>query len=245
MILSSKFTQGAQFLLIGFKIALSKGFRRFSLGPIILNCFLLAGILYGLWAYATPYFTGWMSDWPTWLLWTAGGLIWGAIILSLLLFGGAIFALLTTLIGAPFYGFLAEKVLKKYAPEAFPKKHKKTNPIGLICSTFAREIKKLCIVIPWYLLAGVSFLMPLTWPLAPFIWLLVLSWTLSIEFVDYGAEVLDIPLETVRTKLKQNRQMTMGFGLFTALCLMIPFVNLITPAAAVAGGSRLWSDINY
>jgi CysZ protein len=42
--------------------------------------------------------------------------------------------------------------------------------------------------------------------------------------------------------MRRNRSRTMGFGLLSWLCTLVPVLNLISMQASVAGGVKFWLE---
>ena len=54
----------------------------------------------------------------------------------------------------------------------------------LIPRTILRELRKWLYFLPWVILGIILFIFPLTLPLAPFIWFLIMTWIVAIESVS-------------------------------------------------------------
>lgn len=196
-----------------------------------------------------------------WLFWILYGLI-------SLLVGTLIFTLLANLIASPFYGLLAEataKLLQKeksYSPQLLLEPSLKnssfspsqnasaslpfsSNPslktiLLLIPHSIARELRKLLHFLPWILLCGLCLIFPLTWPLFPFLWWIVVAWIFGVEYSDYHSDNQSISFKQTLKVLKNNAMMVLGFGSMVSLAMLVPGANLVVPSIAVAGGTALW-----
>ena len=110
----------------------------------------------------------------------------------------------------------------------------------LILATSKRETLKILYAIPWLLASGLLFVIPLTLPLAPFIWALVNAWLLGLQYVDYAADNQAITLKAMRKILRRSPLTVLGFGFCVWISLLIPGANLLIPGAAVAGATAMW-----
>lgn len=115
--------------------------------------------------------------------------------------------------------------------------------ILLIPRTLARELRKLLYFLPWLLLCLLFLIFPFAWPLLPFVWWVILSWILAVQYIDYQADNQQISLKQMIILLKKSPFKVFGFGAAVSLALLIPGANLFVPAAAVAGGTALWLSI--
>ncbi len=93
----------------GTRLVYTRGLRRYVFLPILANLLVYGSML----TYVLSHFGGWLDGWmamvPGWLDWLSW-LIWPLFVISLVLIVFFTFTLVTHLIAAPFYGFLAEKV---------------------------------------------------------------------------------------------------------------------------------------
>ncbi|MDX1465365.1 MAG: EI24 domain-containing protein, partial [Halomonas sp.] len=93
----------------GTRLVYSRGLRRYVFLPILVNLLVYGAML----GYVLGNFGGWLDGWmamvPEWLTWLSW-LIWPLFVVSLTLIVFFTFTLVTHLIAAPFYGFLAARV---------------------------------------------------------------------------------------------------------------------------------------
>src|SRR5690606_31561009 len=130
------------YLKEGAQLLFRPGLRRFVIVPLIINVvvfIVVTAVLintYGDILHDAAIRSDWLR-FIAWLLWIIVGLV------ILVLYGYA-FNLITTVIAAPFYGILAEKIEMQITGKAVP-----SEPIAkLITRTFKRELVKL-----WYFIS--------------------------------------------------------------------------------------------
>ncbi|MEY4588430.1 MAG: hypothetical protein RL497_506 [Pseudomonadota bacterium] len=233
---------GPGYFLLGLRLIGRPQLRAFLLLPILLNIALFGAtiglLVNGLNQWMDSFFSG-LPQWLFFVRW----LLWPLIALCVLAAYGYAFNLLTTLVGAPFYGLLAQKVqvlLGRPAPA--------DEAIGpLMRRTFSREWQKLCYFIPrslgLLLLSAVALFIPglnLVLPAVFFIWG---AWCLAIQFCDYGADNQNVGFKQLKQLLGRHKSLSLSFGSSCALASMLPVFNIIAMPAAVAGGTALWLDL--
>lgn len=236
----SNLFKGIHFFWQGVGLILTPTFKRFIIIPIIVNIFLLIGLIYGLAHFFSNSVDTWLASFPHWLTLFLGWLLWLIFWATSLLITTLIFTVLTNIIASPFYGLLAEKTEKSLSP------HVITSELSLwkaLPHTLYREWLKILYFIPWILLCVFLFIFPPTMPIAPFVWWLVLAWLLALQYVDYCADNQQIGFRKMLALLKQEPLTVIGFGGIVTLFMIIPGANLFVPPAAVAGGTALWLSL--
>jgi CysZ protein len=86
----------------------------------------------------------------------------------------------------------------------------------------------------------VLFLIPVLYPVAPFLWLAFGAWMLALEYADYPMGNHGLRFPEQRRRLREQRLTSLGFGATALLLTMIPVVNFVAMPAAVAGATALW-----
>jgi CysZ protein len=241
----SDFIQGVYCFHQGCKDLFKPGLKRYVLLPIIINVILFSlifyfGIQYLLNKFDFIFFT--LPDWLSWLNWLIKPLQYLLLTIVILASIGII-ALVSTLsanlIAAPFNGLLSEtysKLLGHPSP---------TQPFStLVISTISRESRKLVYFILRFIMlaiiAAVLYFIPLLNMLIPILFFVMGAWLLAVEYCDYAADNFHQPFKQSLAQLKQQRTMSLGFGLTVMLLSSVPFVNFIVMPAAVLGGTALW-----
>ncbi|HEY6529240.1 MAG TPA: sulfate transporter CysZ [Cellvibrionaceae bacterium] len=232
---------GPGYFLLGLKLIWRPEIRAFLLLPILLNICLF-GVTLGLLTHGLGHWMdGFLNNLPDWMSFVRW-LLWPLIALCVLAVYGYGFNFITTLIGAPFYGLLAQKVqmvLGYPTPE--------DEPLGpLVRRTFHREWQKLCYFTPRSLIlliiSGVALFIPglnLAMPVVFFVWG---AWCLAIQFCDYAADNQQVGFKDLQRQLGQRKALSLSFGGSCAGASMIPLFNILAIPAAVAGGTALWLE---
>lgn len=229
------------YLSRGAALITSPGLRRFIIVPLLANVvvFILTTIaLMHLFSDVLNLLMGWLPGWLEFLAW----ILWGIFALALLVFYGYSFNLITNLIAAPFYGFLAEKIETKLTGIPLPEE----TWVQLIPRTLGRELVKL-----WYFLTRgllVLLVVIFSW-FIPGLNLIVLAittlwaaWCMSVQYVDYPADNHQTPFPQLRKKLGAAPLTSYSFGGLVMLGSMIPVVNIFVMPIAVAGATVYWVE---
>lgn len=232
---------GLAYLTRAAQLILHPRLRWFVLIPVLVNIILfviVTSMLISFFAGAMASMLGWIPGWLDFIY----GILWTLFAAVVLLVYGYSFSILTNLIAAPFYGFLAERtesLIKGTAPDPEPLS-------SMIPRTLMRELRKL-----WYfiwrgaLLALGLFI--LSWfppfnllvPLIAFLWA---AWSMSIQYVDYPADNHQWSFKAMRDGLGDNKNTTFGFGGLVMIGSMIPFANIFIMPIAVIGGTVYWLE---
>ena len=165
----------------GTRLVYQKGLRRYIFLPILVNLIVYASML----SLVLNRFDSWldsaMTMVPSWLEWLSW-LIWPLFFVSLLVVIFFTFTLVTHLIAAPFYGFLAAKV-ERQATGREPLDDRGLAKTAI--DALGRELVKL-----GYILPRMAALFILSWIpglnlLAPILWALFSAWVMAITYLDY------------------------------------------------------------
>lgn len=235
---------GFRHFLTGFRMISSPGLKRFIIVPVIVNIVLLIVITAAIAIYITHHVPAFLLYFPKWVIYILGWLFWLLYGLTSLLIGTFIFTMMTNIIASPFYGILSEKTEEKIIGN-YPVTPNTFKELMILWGhTFIRECKKILYFIPWFLLCLVFLIIPMLWPLFPIVWWVVMAWIMAVQYCDYAADNQRIPLKRMLKILKQYPWTSLGFGGSVSVALMIPGLNLVVPAAAVAGGTVLWITLN-
>ncbi|MFT0212336.1 sulfate transporter CysZ [Pseudomonas sp. F1_0610] len=237
--MQAKVLTGPQYLQEGFNIIRQPGMRRFVIAPILINLLVFAGLIY----YSITRVHGWidsMISWlPDWLSWLQF-ILWILVVALMVLIFLFTFTMLCSIIAAPFYGLLAEKV------EVYVRGEDHFPPFSwgefsaMIPRTIGREMRKLGYFLPRALgLLVLSFIPGVNIVAAP-LWLLFNIWSMAIQYIDYPADNNKVSWPEMLNWLQTKRMTSLSFGGITYLLLMVPILNLIVMPAAVAGGTVLW-----
>lgn len=111
--------------------------------------------------------------------------------------------------------------------------------------SFLRQLQLLGYFVPRTIGVGlltmiISFI-PAINILAPLIAGAWAAWSLSIQYLDYGAEIDQVTLRDLLKHGRQQRWRGMSFGFTVLIASAIPLLNVLILPAAVIGGTLLWS----
>lgn len=236
-------TRALDYLTQGAGLLMQPGLRRFVIVPLLINIVVfiaVTSILLNTYSEVLQD-AAIESDWLrffAWLLWIVLGLV-------MLVVYGYTFNLITTIIAAPFYGVLAEKIETRLTGKIFP-----SEPLGkLIQRTFQRELVKLWYFISRGLLILILLIVLFFIPLFGGLVSLALStlwaaWCMSVQYTDYAADNHQVPFATLRRKLFEKPLTSYSLGGLIMAGSMVPVLNIFVMPIAVAGATIYWIDEN-
>lgn len=224
------------YLLRGLRLLLTPDLRHFVWIPLLINL-ALYGL--GLWV-GIHYFAAFMH-WllPAWLGLLAW-LLWPVFALSFVLVMYFTFTVLANLIGAPFYGRLAEKVLAKTGKPAQPRPDQPL--LKELSGGMATELKRLGFFLTRAVPLLILFAIPGINVVAPFLWLAFNAWFLGMEYLAYPLEAQGVEFDEQRQLAKEMRVGLLSFGGTAMLGLAVPGLNILMAPAAVAGAALYASE---
>lgn len=225
-------------LLRGVKLVYRRGLRRYVYAPIAINLSVYAAMLY----YVVTRFGDWLAAWlalvPAWLVWLEW-LLWPLFVVSLVLIVFFTFSLVTHLIAAPFYGFLAAKV------EVEATGRPPLDDRGLArtaVDALGRELVKLGYILPRMLALFALSWVPGLNVLAPLLWALFSAWIMAITYLDYPMDNNKVSFADMRRRLAARSWQTLTFGGWVTLITWLPLANLLLLPGAVAGAVLMWES---
>lgn len=223
----------------GLRLILRSEFRLFILAPIALNILIFILLSAATLNYAQALFGDLETQLPYWLVWLKW-LLWPLLALVVLIVYGYSFNLITTIIAAPFLGFLSEKIENHTRGIQLPEE----SLIQLIPRTFKREFIKLGYFVPRSIGIGVLILTLMLLPGANILGALLGgvwgSWCLALQFCDYSADNHQLPFSQVRAQLSQQKISSLTFGGIVLAGSMTPLINIFITPLAVAAGTLYW-----
>ena len=221
---------GAGCFFTGLSLAMSPKLRRFIVMPFVLGLIIATSASY--WLVATV--EGWLAvDADSVWRWIVTPLLW----LVALIGSGWLAALLAALISAPLLSHLALKVDALTNSDA-----EMPNEDSLsieVVQSIGREFSKWQYHLPRLLGLLLLTVVPIINLVAPFLWVLFGAWMTSVQFSDYRNENLKQDFVVTLHQLKQDRCMSLGFGICCFFALSIPLLNFVVVPVAVVGGTLL------
>lgn len=230
--------QGIGYFMRGLGLIGKPGIRMYVLIPLTINILLFAGAIY----FGYSEFISIVNDylpaedgWFGWLRWIIIPIFF-AVALIIVFFT---FGMLANLIGSPFNSLLAAAV-EKHLTGSLPESNSSWKAVLIsIIPIMLAELKKmayyLLITIPFLIL----FIIPVINIIAPFLWLLMISWVMAVEYTDYPMSNRNLPFGELRRQLKQRRFMAFGFGGSVMFAMSIPVLNFFVMPTAVAGATAM------
>ena len=211
--------------------------------PLLINFILFASTT----SFAASWLQNWITaittsvpDWLQWLVWA----IWFLFAILALAIYAFTFTILANLIGSPFYGVIAQRVI---AAEIAVDQSNILTESGLLSgawNSLVRELQLIGYFLPRTVAVGIVAMMmsfiPVVNLLAPIIAGSWAAWCLCLQYLDYAADSQGVTFLALRKKVSDNRLNSMGFGLTALLASAIPLVNLVMLPASVVAGSLLW-----
>ena len=228
-------------ILEGLRLLWHRDIRWLVIIPLLINIVLFAGAT----GFAAQWLGGWLEtitnlvpDWLHWLVW----IIWLLFSILALVIYAFTFTLLANLIGSPFYGLIAERVILMECGSS--PNSADISMMKIAWQSFVRQLQLLAYFIPRTIGVGlltilISFI-PLLNLFAPVLAGGWAAWSLAIQYFDYAADIDGVSFRQLIDQAGQKRWQSMGFG-FTALAASaVPLLNLLALPAAVIGGTLLW-----
>jgi len=230
---------GAAALLQGLKLIITPGLRRFVAIPLTINILLFSLSIWVLVRQFSPLVDGWIAKLPDWLGWLEW-LFWLIFAVTAILLVFYTFSILANLIAAPFNALLAEAVEKHLTGEPLPSTGSLVTVLKEAPLAIFDEVRK----IGYFLLLAIPLLILFWIPLvnlaAPVLWALFSAWMMAVEYCDYPMGNHGLRFSEQRSRLRQRKLLSLGFGGATLLATMIPLFNFLVMPAAVAGATSLW-----
>ncbi|MGM0520971.1 MAG: sulfate transporter CysZ [Pseudomonadota bacterium] len=216
------------------------GMRRYIFLPIVVNFLVYAILISVVWQRFEGWLGYWMSLVPSWLDWLAW-LIWPLFFLSLVAVVFFTFTVVTSLIAAPFYGFLAAKV-EVTATGREPLDDRSLAKASM--DALGRELVKLGYILPRAMLLFVISWIPGLNLFAPLLWALFSAWVAAITYLDYPMDNNKVTFAEMRRRLSRSWWHSVSYGGLVTLITWIPLANLFLLPGAVAGAVLMW-DAHY
>ena len=233
--------KGVGYFFRGMSILVQPGLRRFVIIPLLVNIAvfaLIAGSLYQLMSGLYIDITGEVTGMLSFLTW----IVTPIILLVGTLLSGYLSIFIVMFLTSPLNGLLAEKVEEHVTGEAIQNENSVVQIALSVPRGFLREIQKLFHYLPMALLVVIVSVIPGLNFSAPFLWIILGAWMMSLQFIDYPMDNHRLPFREVREACSARRRTSIGFGAVVAFVSGIPILNLAFIPAAVAGATLLWCD---
>ena len=242
----NSFVSGIHYFFEGLRLITHPKLRAYILVPLIINIILFLILTAALIHYFGVIMDSIRFDPPAWLPYVELvtdiisvllGIVIG--VLALIIYGYS-FNVITNILAAPFYGFLAEKteyLLTGVKPPPEP-------IVKMTVRVFFRELSKLLYFLVRSIVVMLIILLiamlPIIHFIAPIIGLVWGAWSMAIQYADYAADNHQRSFLDSRNRLWQKKYSSIGFGGTIMVCSVIPVLNIIALPAAVTGGTLYW-----
>lgn len=230
--------QGIGYFMRGLGLIGKPGIRMYVLIPLTINVLLFSGAIY----FGYSEFISIVNDylpaengWFGWLRWIVIPIFFAAALIVVFF----TFGMIANLIGSPFNSLLAAAVEKNLTGSLPENNSDWKTVLARMIPIMLGELKKMAyyilITIPFLIL----FIIPVVNILAPFLWMLMVAWVMSVEYTDYPMSNRNITFAELRRRLKQRRFMAFGFGGSVMFAMSIPVLNFFVMPTAVAGATAM------
>tara|TARA_R110002072_G_scaffold622_5_gene4814 strand:- start:20587 stop:21372 length:786 start_codon:yes stop_codon:yes gene_type:complete len=237
--MNGNFFKGLGYMTQGFHIILQPGFRLFLLVPLLVNIVLFTLMI--MWAYSLIdgwmiSLLSWLPEWLAFLEW----LFWSAyfVVIVMTLFYGFVAA--ANLIGAPFYGYLAERTENYLRGKDMSEPFSWKVLIAMIPRTVLRELQKILYYLPRVIGLLILGLIPGINLIVAFVWFIFSAWMMAIQYIDYPADNHQMSFKDMRRYLSSYRFTSLGFGMLAFGLTLLPILNFLALPAAVCGAVAFW-----
>ena len=230
---------GALYFVRGFALVTRPGIRGYVVVPLLINVALFTTLIY----FGASWLVGFATDMlPGWLDFLAWILVPGFVVAALMA-GFYIFNLIANLIAAPFNGLLAEAVERHLTGRSPPSAGRGWGVfVKEFGPTVIAELRKLAYVAIRSLPPLLLFLVPGVNVVAPFVWMVLGAWMLTVTYVDYPMANHGIGFAELRARLADRRLLSLGFGGAAMAALAVPVLNFLVIPCAVAGATAMWVE---
>ena len=236
-------TGGPSLILEGFRLLWRPDIRWLVVVPLLINIVLFVS--------ATGFAAQWLQSWittittsiPEWLQWL-GWVIWLLFAVLALAIYSFIFTILANLIGSPFYGVIAQRIIATGTNGKQRNDAANQHFLKAAWQSVFREVQLIGYFLPRTVGVGIVSLIlsfiPVVNLLAPIIAASWAAWCLCLQYLDYAADSDGVKFIDLRKKVSANRLNSIGFGFSAMLASAMPLVNLVMLPASVVAGSLLW-----
>ncbi len=234
-------SHGAQYLIRGAKMLSHPSLRLFVIIPLLVNILIFGSLIGFTLSYLSDLMNSWLGMIPDWLGFIEW-ILWPLIGVTLSLITGYAFTAVALLIASPFNALLAEKAEELITGNPVDSLEGLGAALLAVPRGIVRELLKLIYYIPMAILVFILSIVPGLNAVAPFLWLLLGAWMMSIQFLDYPMDNHQLSFGDVKEAARYRRLSTLGFGGAVALCAGIPVINFFVIPSAVVGATAMWCE---
>ncbi len=232
---------GAGYVVRGASLLAHPRLRPFVLIPLLVNILIFSSLIGWGYAWLSETLEQTLAALPEWLRFLEW-IIWPLVVVATSLITGYLFTAVALVIASPFNTLLAEKAEELVTGRPVQGLEGLAGALIGVPRGIFREIAKLLYYVPMALFVLLLSIVPAVNAIAPFLWLLLGAWMMSIQFVDYPMDNHQRSFADVKEAVRSRRLSSMGFGGLVALCTGIPIINFVVVPAAVVGATILWVE---
>ncbi len=218
----------------GLGILFQPRLRALAWWPIIINAILFSVAFYFLVIEVNHWISELLPGWLAWLEW----LLWPLFMLIALAATLFSFSRIANLIGVPFHARLCRALMQMQPDDPLTQAAKAQgwrNDVRLI----GHEVLKLALYLAVFLpLLALSFLPGIGF-LAQAVLLYYGIYWCALEYLDYPLSEAGTPMRQIRSRLREQRLLTLGFGAGQFVLLLTPVLNLVAVPTGVVAATRL------
>jgi len=232
--------------------------------PIVVNILLGVALYFGIllptWSVITGWETGlpteisrWLATLPTWAQQILGWLPTGATLLddvvrwllaiALCIAIGLALVQFGAIVGAPWYGHLAEQVERSRLGQLPPAPVSVSRAIQDIRRAIAFQLKKLLLLVIFgATLLGFNFFPPFGNLIASIGWIALATVLVFLDFIDPPLERRRLSFRTKLSLIGRTLPASASFGLTALWLVSIPLLNLIAVPLCIVAGTLFCCD---
>jgi CysZ protein len=228
------------FLRGQFMVLRSPGLWLLGLLPAVITFLLLVGGFIALAMYdrqVADFTTPFANHWSSWLQETLRLAVEVAVVVGWVVLSIVLYASVTLIIGEPFYEAISKRIddslggIRDEVSVGFWRQLPRSI-VEAARLLFFTGAKGLLVVLVTLIPVVGAFIGPV---LGAFIG----GWAIALELTSVPFERRGLVLRHRRIKLGARRSLTLGFGVATFVCLLIPGIDILLMPGAVAGATLL------
>jgi len=230
--------KGTAYFLKGAKLVRRPEIRHYVMVPLTINIVLFGMLVWFGFQQLQPMVTWLMSFVPgflaflEWFLW-----IFLSLFTAIIVFFA--FTPIANLLAAPFNALMSEK-LEDLLTGSPPESNARLSEI--MRNAIGSQFRKLIYIGLWSIGLLLFSLIPVVNAVAPILWILLGSWMMALDYMDYPMGNHDISFKEQKQTLQRHRSLSLGFGGTVLFFSSIPLINFFVIPIAVAGATQLWVD---
>lgn len=230
--------RGTAYFIHGSKLVRRPEIRQYVIVPLAINILLFGLLVWFGFHLMDPLISKLMSyvpgflDFLKWFLWLLLSVLSAIIVFFT-------FTPVANLIAAPFNALMSEK-LEDLLTGSPPESQARLSEI--MRNAIASQFRKLVYIALWSLGLLLFSFIPVVNAIAPLLWILLGSWMMALDYMDYPMGNHDISFKQQKKTLQQHRSLSLGFGGTVLFFSSIPLINFFVIPIAVAGATKMWVD---